>query len=314
MEFRKGTISIDEYNSHADILLLKHELKLYVDVSVVRSTAPSKIAKGRTDVPLAAASYRARDKHRKYDRICEVNGYANMPFVLESNGALSREAVKLLRVLSAHSVDMSAKQWLTHAYKVISVVLQSANARLAQGGMHMQTINTTMWQRQRNSQQRWLQSRGHAPAIASGAPVMVPSSVSHPHRRASAVCPASPTDSCRSGSSRSELADSDSTPSSDEDESPVLAGAVSRTLTASPVLLTQPLSDGDESDLPPTQPDSADQPQLAAEQCRRRLTVSVCRRQPTDSLAAACYMSDCGVTSATGRASAHAVLRSAAAP
>jgi len=124
-------------------------------VSIARSTAPSKIAKGRTDVPLAAARYRARDKHRKYDRICEVNGYKNIPFVLESNGGLSPEAIKLLRLLSMHSVDVSPKQWLAHAYKlkVISVTLQSANARLEQGGMHPQTICTTRWQRQRNSQQ-----------------------------------------------------------------------------------------------------------------------------------------------------------------
>lgn len=60
IEFRKGSVSIEEYNSHADILLLKHHHKIYVDVSVARSTAPSHIAKGRTDVPLAAASYRAR--------------------------------------------------------------------------------------------------------------------------------------------------------------------------------------------------------------------------------------------------------------
>ena len=56
LEYRKDTVSIDEYNAHADILLLKHQLKIYVDVSVTRSTSPSKTAKGRTDVPLAAAS------------------------------------------------------------------------------------------------------------------------------------------------------------------------------------------------------------------------------------------------------------------
>ena len=188
LEFRKDTASIEEYNSHADILLLKHHLKIYVDVSVVRSTSPSKTAKGRTDVPLTAAAYRARDKHRKYDRICEVNGYTNIPFVLESNGGLSREASKLLRLLSTHCTDESPKQWLAHAHKVISVVLQSANARLAQGGMHTQTICTTMWQRQRNSHQRWLQSRGlSAAGTTRTAAATVPTRITHPRRRSSAA-------------------------------------------------------------------------------------------------------------------------------
>jgi len=218
LEYRKYTCSIDEYNSHGDILLLKNNLKIYVDVSVVRSTSPSKTAKGRTNVPLAAASYRARDKHRKYDRICEVNGYTNMPFVLESNGGFSHEAAKLLRLLSSHSVDVSPKEWLAHAYKVVSVVLQSANARLAQGGMHAQMICTTMWQRQRNSQQRWLQLRGLATGTAKTVSTTVPTHISHPRRRSSAAAQAAAADTTDESGTSSSDGSSSSASSSDDDE------------------------------------------------------------------------------------------------
>jgi hypothetical protein len=244
LEFRKAEVSIDEYNAHADILLLKHHLKLYVDVSVVRSTSPSKTASGRTDVPLAAASYRARDKHRKYDRICEVNGYTNMPFVLESNGGLSHEASKLLRLLSKHAVDVTPREWLAHAYSVISVVLQQGNARLAQGGMHAQTICTTMWQRQQNSHQRWLQSRGLAPAATSTAAA---AAVTHPRRRSSAAAPPAAADSTDSDSNSGSDNDSSSASSSDDDE---LADGEQQPAASPPeralTLTLQPLSDSSE--------------------------------------------------------------------
>ena len=283
LEFRKGSVSIDQYNSHADILLLKHHLKLYVDVSVVRSTAPSKIAQGRTDKPLAAASYRARDKHRKYDRICEVNGYTNMPFVLESNGGLSREAAKLLRLLSTHSVDVSPRQWLAHAHKVISVVLQSANARLAQGGMHTQTINTTMWQRQRNSQQRWLQSRGHAAAITSTAAVTTPNRITHPRRRPSAVRLSAAADSTDDASDSSDTADSSSVSPSDDDE-PIDVGQLPLSpmdICAEP--LTQPLSSDDEPDRSPPSQHSTDEPLPSSVGPRRQLLLAVTRDEASSS-------------------------------
>jgi len=86
---------------------------------------------------------------------------------------------------------------------------------LAQGGMHTQTICTTMWQRQRNSQQRWLQSRGLAASATRTAAATVPSRISHPRRRSSAAAQAaaadttdesglSGTDSCSSSASSSD--------------------------------------------------------------------------------------------------------------
>jgi hypothetical protein len=278
LEFRKTTASIEEYNAHADILLLKHNLKIYVDVSVVRTTAPSNIATGRTDVPLAAASYRARDKHRKYDRICEVNGYTNIPFVLESNGGLSREASKLLRLLSTHSTDMGQREWLAHAQKVISVVLQTANARLAQGGMHTQTICTTMWQRQRNSHQRWLHSRGLSTATPKTTTAAVPSRITHPRRRLSAAARATAADSTDDATSSS--SDSDSSPASSADDDEPTSDKV-------PVSLSLPLSAQD-SDFELSQPTQQQHQQLqptdsSAVSQQRQLLLSVIRDESSSS-------------------------------
>jgi hypothetical protein len=280
LEFRKAEVSIDEYNSHADILLLKHHLKLYVDVSVVRSTSPSKTASGRTDVPLAAASYRARDKHRKYDRICEVNGYTNMPFVLESNGGLSHEASKLLCLLSKHAVDVTPREWLAHAYSVISVVLQQGNARLAQGGMHAQTICTTMWQRQQNSHQRWLQSRGLAPAADSA----TAAAITHPRRRSSAAAPPAAADSTDSDSSSGSDNDSSSASSSDDE----LADGEQQPDASPPkhaLTLTPPLSDsGELAQLPLSQQQRVTQPASPPAAQRGQLLLATIRHDTAGSL------------------------------
>jgi hypothetical protein len=108
-------------------------------------------------VPLRAALAREADKHRKYADICAVNDYTAVPFVVESNGGLAPDAQKLLTLLSKHSHDLTPRQWLAHAYNVVSVVLQSANARLAQGGMQSHNIDRTRWQRKNNGQLRYAQ-------------------------------------------------------------------------------------------------------------------------------------------------------------
>ena len=152
------------FNSHADILLLKHNLKYYVDVSVVRSTQASKLKQqSNPTTPLQAAGYRAKSKHKKYDEICRVNGYQMVPFVIESTGALAPEGRQLLKLLSEHASDsdLSPREWLAHAYNYISVVLQNGNARIAQGGVHAHSIDQSRWEGKKNSHIKWLRARSH---------------------------------------------------------------------------------------------------------------------------------------------------------
>jgi hypothetical protein len=162
----------EQYNDHADILLLKHDQRLYVDVAVTRPTAASNLTAGHSaNYPLQAAARRARMKHRKYDAICKLNGYTMVPFIVESTGAIAIEGRRLLRQLSEQAQDsqLTPKQWLAHAYNYLSVVLQKGNARLNQGGVHAQSIDRSRWEHKMAAQQRWLQSRGHHSTSAARA-------------------------------------------------------------------------------------------------------------------------------------------------
>lgn len=130
-----------EYNHHADLLLLKHGMKLYVDVTVVRPTNNTTVAAARDGntgasiIPLAAARVATAAKHKKYDEIARANGYRMIPFALESYGGISSEASSLLQTMSAHSVEYSPADFLLHAHKRLSVALQSSNADIAQLAM-----------------------------------------------------------------------------------------------------------------------------------------------------------------------------------
>jgi hypothetical protein len=123
----------EKYNQHADLLLLKHDLKLYIDVTVVRpsSTTVLKNHPRIENTPLFATIHTAKTKHTKYDAIARVNDYTMIPFVLESYGGFGKEAVKLLLTLAGHSKEYTPKQFLTHAYNRLSVALQSSNANIA---------------------------------------------------------------------------------------------------------------------------------------------------------------------------------------
>ncbi len=174
-----------------------------------------------------------------------------------------------------------------HAHKVISVVLQSANARLAQGGMHAQTICTTMWQRQRNSQQRWLQSRGQAAADTKTAPATVSACVTHPRRRSAAAVRAAATDTTDESSASSSDSDSSSASSTDTDES--AAGELQLSLSlpfsvdadfelSQPAVQQQEL--GGSSALQQAEPEQAGSPPV---QPPRQLQVTVVRARSTSS-------------------------------
>ena len=152
--------------------MLKHDQRLYVDVAVTRPTAASNLKAGHSaNYPLQAAARRARMKHRKYDTICKLNGYTMVPFIVESTGAIAVEGRRLLRQLSEQAQDsqLTPKQWLTHAYNYLSIVLQKGNARLSQGGVHAQSIDQSRWEHKMAAQQRWLQSQGRHSTSAARA-------------------------------------------------------------------------------------------------------------------------------------------------
>jgi len=127
-----------EYNHHADLLLLRHGLKLYIDVTVTRPTMESLLKTAPLSVstqPLFSTRRAAGRKHDKYDEIARVNEYRMVPFAVETYGGIGSEATTLLYTMAAHSKEYSPAQFLTHAYARLSVALQSSNADIAQLGM-----------------------------------------------------------------------------------------------------------------------------------------------------------------------------------
>jgi hypothetical protein len=136
---RKRNSSV-EYNHHADLLLLRHDLKLYIDVTITRPTRESLLDNAPTavsSIPLYSTRQAAIAKHAKYNEIARVNDYQLIPFVMETYGGMGAEATKLLHIIAAHSQEYTAADFLTHAHSRLSVALQSSNADIAQNGMQL---------------------------------------------------------------------------------------------------------------------------------------------------------------------------------
>ena len=125
----------EHHNRHGDLLLVRHDKKLYIDVSVLRirptNASTLKSLTSAQTVPLVATRTREKQKHLKYNLICETNEYKMIPFVLESYGGIGVEGHALLQSLSQHSHSMSPAAFLRHAHRTLSVCLQRGNATIS---------------------------------------------------------------------------------------------------------------------------------------------------------------------------------------
>ena len=141
--------NMPQYNTHADLLLLRHDLKLYVDVTIPRPTKDSSVKAGAARfTPLKAAAQAEYTKHAKYRDIAQANGYDMFAFALESYGGMGPDGSRLLRKLASFSRSFSPRQFLLHAYRRLSVTLQSSNANislLAMQQLHLQQHARNRW-------------------------------------------------------------------------------------------------------------------------------------------------------------------------
>lgn len=117
-----------------DLLLLRHNTRLLVDVTVRRPTGATEMRLRDTTIPLATATAAEKAKHVKYDAACERENLRMVPFALESYGAKGKQARKLLLKLADASEELSAAAFLRHASAVLSVALQCGNADIAARG------------------------------------------------------------------------------------------------------------------------------------------------------------------------------------
>ena len=128
--------SAKNYNSHADILMMKHDQSIYIDVSITRPTSITNLKSKSCRTPLNATNARSNAKHSKYDSLSRANNYEMIPFVMESYGGIGAEAVKLIQRLSKQSPTFTPKEFMRHAHTRLSITLQSANAVIAEHGIH----------------------------------------------------------------------------------------------------------------------------------------------------------------------------------
>lgn len=189
------------WNDHADILLVKHDCRLYVDVAITRPTARSRLEKvselkGVLSTPLFACRKFIERKHAKYDAIAHLNGYEMIPFIVESYGGLSLDAKQLLSRLASHSTQVSESEWLRHAMRSLSVALQAGNAFVVQAGMQQQLTSQLRHGMFQQSQKRYeLKGRAKNAAattstrhIVNATHTIQPSSHSHtPHAHTAAA-------------------------------------------------------------------------------------------------------------------------------
>ena len=139
------TRAVHQSNARGDLLLVRHNTRVLLDVTVVRPTQLSHLQRAGDDgphmQPLYSAALAEQGKHQSYDAECARHGYKMVPVALETYGAMGKEGGQLLARMAAHSLDRSPKQFLAHAARVLSVALQAGNAGVAAQGtaeLHLQ--------------------------------------------------------------------------------------------------------------------------------------------------------------------------------
>ena len=137
-----GAASEQEKVAHdgerGDLLLIRGDERLLIDVTVVRPTAPTYLHDSRLGVThrgLALATAAEQAKHTKYDTLCKERGWQMIPFAIETTGAVGTSAQRLLHKLASKVDDTSGLTFIQQSYARLSVALQNANAALTLGGL-----------------------------------------------------------------------------------------------------------------------------------------------------------------------------------
>lgn len=105
-----------------------------IDVTVAYPAASSYVKHRRTDIrPLSAALMRENQKTNKYDSLAFRNGFVFVPFVLESFGAIGKEAKEFIGIIAKRSEE--SNQFYAYCLRRLSITLQKGNAIMQSKGM-----------------------------------------------------------------------------------------------------------------------------------------------------------------------------------
>ena len=135
-----STVVVPPSKKRGDILLIKNDHRILIDVTVTRPTNITSSSNAQVNCKrLVAARAAEAGKHSLYDAECAQHGWRLVPFAVETYGALGAEAEALLSLMSLDSesshCSMTKSQFMLHAHALISVALQSGNAEVSSVGM-----------------------------------------------------------------------------------------------------------------------------------------------------------------------------------
>ena len=125
---------IDDAEILPDLYVFTSNETYMIDVSITFPPASSFIGRLHTDTrPLAAAKMREYEKVRKYDSLARHNGMVFVPFVLESFGAVGKQAKKFISIIAEQMEE--SNQFYAYALRRLSIALQKGNAIMQTQGM-----------------------------------------------------------------------------------------------------------------------------------------------------------------------------------
>jgi len=117
-----------------DLNITLPDKSIMIDVTVAYPAAPSR----GSVVPLASAAAAEKKKYSRYSEFAKKHGAVFYPFAMESYGAFSVSAVRVLKILKRaagnpyHTIPASSVG--TYAAQVLAVGLQCGNGMVAMKG------------------------------------------------------------------------------------------------------------------------------------------------------------------------------------
>src|SRR6185312_13001076 len=125
----------DHHGIRPDAIVVSSLSKYMIDVSIVNPTSPSYVTTAAA-MKKGTPEYREKWKREKYGTLPESQGCVFVPFVLDSYGAMGKEASDFLLELSrsVSVIESKQREFMSFCICAISFALQQGNAFISSAG------------------------------------------------------------------------------------------------------------------------------------------------------------------------------------
>jgi hypothetical protein len=121
-------------NIRPDLYVYINGTAYMIDVSIVCPAASSHVYSHNADeIPLSSAIHRGKEKVRKYRRLARQNHMKFVPFILESFGAVDKQARSFISLLAEQTND--PHQFFAYCMRRLSIALQRGNSDIQTRGI-----------------------------------------------------------------------------------------------------------------------------------------------------------------------------------